>query len=386
MAVKVLFTGPLLDSSGFGEASRILLKTLCEDSRIEVSARHINYDIPDKPYSHAFSNKVKESFSRSITDDIEVFIQCTTCNIEATPKPGVVNVLYTFVEIDKLPNSWIAKANEFDYIILPSHYNMESFFKSGIPINKLILFNLPCDKDEYITNIEPMKFSGVGNRTIFYNINQLSPKKNIDGLLRAYFTAFQDRQDEVLLVLKSYLGMSGRDNNAEYEILKNFVQSIKRGCRLSKTPPVKILNGVLSKDEIKSIHLAGHCYVNSSRAEGWGMGIIDAFGFGNAVITSQYGGPGEFCNESNSYIYGGCESFYFGFDHPDPELFNGKHKWFEPSLVEMSQCMKYFHEFKATYKDSEKQKKGFQLINDLDYRNRYSGLGDFITNISSLTK
>lgn len=384
--MKVLFSGPYLDSSGFASASRSILKSLTNDKRIKVAARPIRYDQPDEIYDFKFNSNVIEAHNADLLD-IDIFIQCTTCNIEATPKPGIINILYTFFETNFISIEWAQKAMLFDYIMVPSKYNITTLLKSGIPAHKILLCPVPTDIDDYDKSIKPWDIKNRGDRTVFYNINQFSPKKNIEGIIRAYFAEFIDTPDEVLLFLKSYISMSNRDNNLERQHLTNIINSIKQKCRFGKTPPIQLEVGVLSMDQIKSIHLAGDCYINGSRAEGWGLGPIDAMGFGKPVITNNYGGLTDFCTHGNSIIYGGAESYYYDFAHPDPGLYHGKHIWFEPSLVEMSSAMRRVHRGirnKETWINNivESAK---SLVDSMDYRLVSTALVDALLKIKNGT-
>ena len=110
--MKVLFTGPLLDFSGFGHFSRIFLKSLNE-SDIELTARPLKYDQLDPGQEFQppiWLNKLLEKDLQNV----DLALQCTTCNVEAVPVPGVCNGLYTFFESDRLQVAW-AQTIRFSY-------------------------------------------------------------------------------------------------------------------------------------------------------------------------------------------------------------------------------------------------------------------------------
>jgi len=339
--MKLLFTGPLLDFSGFATASRIFLRTLLQDDSMVVTARALKYDQLDPGQKFVAESWLTDALQRDL-QGVDVAIQMTTCNVEAVPIPGILNGLYTFLESSHMQLSWAAKANEFDFLMVPSKSNAEAMFNSGV-VKPIVVCGLPCDEDVYAKQYEPYILEHAGDRTVFYNICQLSNKKGIDALLRAYNAAFWDRPDEVLLVLKTYIQMSGRNN--EQEQVKQYIQNIRQRCRIpaDRFPPVLPLVFTMSDDEIHSLHARGDAYVCSSRAEGWGIPVFDALGYGKTVITNAAGGMADFVTRDNALVYGGMPTYFFDTPHSDPGLYTGVEQCFEPCVPEMAMAMRNFH-------------------------------------------
>lgn len=338
--MKLLFTGPLLDFSGFAHASRNFLRALTQGD-IDIVARPLRYDQLDEGQEFVQPDWMKPLLEKDL-QNVDMAIQMTTCNIEAVPVPGILNGLYTFFETDRIQPAWAQKANEFDFLIVPSRSNGETLLRSGVT-KPILCAGPPCEQEVYEQEYPAFEIESIGNRTVFYNICQLSTKKGIDALLRAYYAAFASSPDEVLLVLKTYVNMAGRNN--DLEIVKQYIQSVKSRCRIptDNFPPVLPLVYTMSDDEIHGLHVCGDAYVCSSRAEGWGIPVFDALAHGNTVISHTAGGLGDFVNKENSLVYGGTTSFFYDMPHPDPGLFTGMEQCFEPSPVELALTMKHFH-------------------------------------------
>lgn len=339
--MKLLFVGPLMDMSGFAHASRLFLQTLLQDKSIDITARALKYDQLD-PGQKFVPEKWLFEVQQKDLQNVDVCIQMVTCNIEAVPIPGILNGLYTFLESSHMQLSWVAKANEFDFLMVPSKANAEAMLNSGV-MKPIVVCGLPCDEDVYAKQYEPYNLEHAGDRTVFYNICQLSNKKGIDALLRAYHAGFWDRPDEVLLVLKTYIQMSNRSN--ELEQVKQYIQNIRQRCRIpaDRFPPVLPLVYTMSDDEIGGLHARGDAYVCSSRAEGWGIPVFDALGFGKTVITNAAGGMNDFVTRDNSLVYGGMPTYFFDTPHGDPGLYTGVEQCFEPCIPEMAMVMRNFH-------------------------------------------
>ncbi len=378
--MRILFTGPLVDMSGFAHASRDLLHSLTIDDRLDVVARSLIYDQLDPGQSFSKPDWMKLLLEKPL-ENIELAIQMTTCNVEAVPVPGVPNGLYTFFETDRLQPSWAAKAQEFDFLIVPSKYNAETLLRSGVT-KPILVASPPCDKDIYSKTYEPFKIEKSEGRTVFYNICQLSTKKGIDCLLRAYYAAFAGMPNEVLLVLKTYVNMAGRTN--DLEIVKQYIQGVKIRCRIpvQNLPPVLPLVYTMTDDEIHGVHARGDAYVCSSRAEGHCIPAFDALAHGKTLISHDKTGLAGFVTKENSLIYNGTTSFFYDMPHPDPMLFTGLEQCFEPSVAEMALVMQRFHLLKKGFEAGQlnennqrewqsvlqRRINGAQVGNTYDYR------------------
>lgn len=339
--MKLLYTGPLLDFSGFAHASRNLLRALVQNENLDIVVRPLKYDALDE--GQAF--EVPEWMAPLLEKDlqgVDMALQMTTCNVEAVPVPGIPNGLYTFFETDRVQAAWAQKANEFDFLIVPSKHNAHTLLNSGVR-KPILVAGPPCDVDEYQQDYKPFEIANIDGRTVFYNICQLSTKKGIDNLLRAYFAAFAGTPNEVLLVLKTYVNMQGRQQ--DLDMVKQYVQAVKAKCRIpvAQLPPILPLVFTMSDDEIHGLHARGDAYVCSSRAEGWGIPVFDALAHGKTVISHTHGGLGEFVTKENALVYGGAAAFFYDMPHQDPGLFTGVEQCFEPSPVELALTMRHFH-------------------------------------------
>lgn len=382
--MKVLFTGPLLDFSGFAHASRGFVQTLNEMPGFDVVARPLRYDRLDDGQSFNAPEWLSKLLEKDL-NNVDMCIQMTTCNVEANPVPGVCNALYTFLETDRLQGAWAAKANEFDFLMVPCNANADAMMKSGVT-KPIIVCAPPCDSDVYDKDVPPFEITHSEGRTVFYNICQLSTKKGIDVLLRAYYAAFADMPDEALLVLKTYVNMAGRQN--DLQLVKQYIESVKAKCRIpiQKHPPVLPLVFTMSDDEVAGLHKTCDAYVCSSRGEGWGIPVFDALGYGNTVVSHAAGGLAGFIRPDNALVYGGTPSLFFDMPHSDPGLFTGVEQCFEPSVAELAAIMRRYHLLKrdaeAGKLDEESSKEwedvlkrqfnGKEVVTNFDYRRVHS--------------
>lgn len=372
--MKVLFTGPILDFSGFAHASRNFLQMLNEDKKIELVARALVYDKLDEGQEFVAPDWLNNLMDKPLSN-IDMVLQMTTCNVEAVPVNGVVNGLYTFFETDRIQPSWANKANEFDFLIVPSKHNAHTLIRSGV-VKPILVAPPPCNKEIYQKTYEPFEIKNAENRTIFYNVCQLTTKKGIDILLRAYYAAFAGMPNEALLVLKTYVNMHDRSN--DLDIISRYVKDIRSRCRIpvQNHPPVLILPYTMTDEEINQLHVRGDVYVCCSRAEGWGIPVFDALAHGKTVISPDKGGLADFVGDNNALVVGGCHTFCFDINHQDPGLFTGIEQVFEPSPVEIATHMQQYHLLKKAAEAgnlNDNGKREWQSI--IDKRNNALTLG-----------
>lgn len=336
--MRICFTGPLLGFSGYGSFSRNFLKTLYV-AGFDVVARDLKYDKSDKLLQ--IPPWMQETLEKPLTN-IDVLIQATTMNVEAVPKPGILNGIYFFFETDRIPPAWVEKGNQFDFIMVPTREVAIALMQSGI-LKPILVIAPPFDMSIYTQNFKPLDIPGIEGRTVFYNICQLSGKKGIDLLLRAYYAAFCDMPDEVILILKTYIGM--QDRTRDREQITNFINNIKAGCRIPvpKLPPVLPILDIMDDEEIYSLHKTGHCYVNSSRGEGWGFPQFEALVLGNTLISHNQGSFADWITEDIAMLYQALPTHVFNIPHSDSTLYTGVERFFEPSTTQMADLMRSFH-------------------------------------------
>lgn len=354
---KILYIGPVRDFSGYAVAARGYLRALHE-AGADLVTRPVRYDQADPGTSYKLTD-LERSLLKKDLNGVDVVIQHMTPN-EMRPVEGKVNIAVTAWETTRIPQYWADKLNKFDAVITFCQASVDAFKECGVtaPVHKVPhTFDIPnYTLDDVEPIMAPSSPDALKDRFLFYNISQFSTKKGVDVLLRAYFGAFHGRADETMLILKTYVNMAGRDN--EQEKLQQYINNVRMGMRLPADgfPKVMLITKTLTDAQIKKLHKTGDAYVCSSRGEGWCIPAFEALTYGNKLITTLWGGMGEFAqcyepfddmmgsdgNVSRGNVYPVKYSMepLVGQTHADPELYTGFDLIAEPSVSSMMEQMK----------------------------------------------
>tara|TARA_R110002096_G_scaffold237547_1_gene428340 strand:+ start:1663 stop:2862 length:1200 start_codon:yes stop_codon:yes gene_type:complete len=354
---KILYIGPVRDFSGYATAARGYIQAL-HDAGANLVVRPVRYDQADPGTGYKVTDLERELLKRDL-DGVDVVIQHLTPN-EMRPAPGKTNIAIVAWETTKIPTYWADKLNQFDSVMTFCDASVKAFEDSGVtvPIHKVPhTFDISSySLDDIEAIMSPSDPDFLKDRFVFYNISQFSQKKGIDSLLRAYFGAFHGKKDEVVLLLKTYVNMQGRSQ--EQQKLKAYIDNVKQGMRLPADgyPPVMLVTKTLTDDQIRKIHKTGDAYVCSSRGEGWCIPAFDALTYGNKLITTLWGGMGEFAQtaeypdghsthkveRSRNNVYPVTFSMepLVSQQHADPELYTSFDMIAEPSVSSMMAQMK----------------------------------------------
>lgn len=148
-------------------------------------------------------------------------------------------------------------------------------------------------------------------------------RKNPLGLVEAFTRAFSEGEGPTLYI-KS---INGHLRVAQLEHLRYAAGGRK---------DIVIFDGYLPPDRKDSLLAACDCYVSLHRAEGYGLGLIEAMSLGKPVIATGYSGNLAFMDQSNSYLVGyQMVPIPTGLPPYPPDA-----SWAEPSIDEAAKLMR----------------------------------------------
>ena len=149
-----------------------------------------------------------------------------------------------------------------------------------------------------------------------FSVDSTMARKNPEAVLDAFAMAFPDRTTPVVLVIKSMTRQASAANRAD------------------RRRRVVLVEETLSRDENAALYLNADAYVSLHRAEGFGLTMAEAMGYGKPTIGTGYSGNLDFMRPENA-----CLVDYTRVDM-DPEAYhNQARQWAEPEVADAARHM-----------------------------------------------
>lgn len=352
--MRVLYISVYRDGTGYSHAA---IETIlaCEKAGIDIVCRPISMS----PMNGIDDARRIQHLENKSLNNVDVVIQHSLPHTFEY-KRGVKNIGVFSWETTHFRNStWTEHCNLMDEIWTSSIIAKQAIINSGVT-KPVRIIPIPCNIDKYSNTSSPMLLPGKQNQTVFYTIGEYTRRKNIVGIIRSYFHAFTSDDNVVLVIKTSFPGM--KDNVAQQQI-SQIVDDIKKSTHIYQNPrdypPIIVITRRMSDDNIGQLHKSGTFFVSPSHGEAWCIPAMDALGYGNPVIASNWGSfPELFLDNAKEYFDERSTTFRYPGDvsggylikgqlapcfAPDGgfnDIYTGKEEWFEPDLCHLSSLLR----------------------------------------------
>lgn len=240
-------------------------------------------------------------------------------------------VAITVWEADPIPQAWHQVLSRIVDLWVPCEFNVRAFGKALGRTPFRLPYALPnrdvrsSGPDEARLGVGPTNF-------VFYSIFDWQHRKNPEGMMEAFLTAFSDECDAVL-VLKT----TARASVEAHQMLDE-VRS-----RTRSRGHVILRCECFDDAQIGTLHNRGDCYVSLHRGEGWGYPLFEAAAHGKPTVASAQGGPLDFLDPARHRLVPCADQSvqqpYF--------LFDREMRWGEPDLGIAAQALRWVYEHPA---------------------------------------
>jgi len=177
----------------------------------------------------------------------------------------------------------------FDEIWTYSNYCAEAIsVVSPIPVIKIMpsMTLLPAGLDRKDLNLPENKFIFF----FMFDFASIFERKNPLAIIEAFKLAFDELNDDVLLVIKYR-------PHTLFGHLEQQMKALAESC-----PSIQFIEGDLRKSELNALMYNCDCYISLHRAEGFGMTMAEAMFLGKPVIATAYSSNIDFMNVGNSFL------------------------------------------------------------------------------------
>jgi len=196
------------------------------------------------------------------------------------------NVVWAIFEHDKLASDYVRWLMYAELVWAPSTWARNILLAHGLPAEKVAVVPEGVDSEIYHPHCRPWNETKPLPKFRFLMLGKFEERKGYKQLLDAFVKAFGGNP-KVELIIKGdyYINLESKA-----AMLLDFVKSYK-------APNIKLLTGLATQDDLFVIYNNADAFVFPSRAEGWGLPLIEAMATGLPAIATNYSGQTEFLSQ-----------------------------------------------------------------------------------------
>lgn len=128
--------------------------------------------------------------------------------------------------------------------------------------------------------------------TVFLHVGKWEVRKGHDVLPIIFSKAFTDNDNVELWLMPNNYPITQEEHKRWHDLYSN--------CPLYHK--IRILNPVPRTFDVARVMQQADCGLFPARGEGWNLELLEMMACGKHVITTNYSGHTEFCNDNNSYL------------------------------------------------------------------------------------
>ncbi len=331
-AQGVNVVGHISASAGLGGVSRALIRAMI-DRGIPVAVLDIDMGLQR---AHSSADELPDQVLRvARVEDLPYSINLVNVAIQLLPSvflrrfpellaPRFLNAAIVFWELPVLPRVWVRALRLCDACVVCSPF-LRALIERHLPEMPTVYAEYPL----YMPSVTAVERSTLGfteSTVLFgasFDLAGDPARKNPLAILRAFAEAFPGDED-VGLILKG----NGRVNNLARHPIGRGIEHATR-----TDPRIRFVVSTLPYRDVIALYAACDAYVSLHRAEGLGLGPMEAMALGKPVVATGYSGNMGYMTESNALLVryvlvptGGCEWQY-------SRAFSGKGAvWAEPDV------------------------------------------------------
>jgi hypothetical protein len=199
---------------------------------------------------------------------------------------GAYRIGFTMLECDRLPDEWVRQANQMDEVWVPAPFNADTFRASGVtrPIH---VIPLGFDPNYFSPAIRGYRIEDLFT---FLSVFEWRERKAPELLLKAFNDEFRANEPVVLVchALKD-------DRHDLHRAVADLGLS-DSGGRVTL-----LVNQLLPYHQLGALYRSADCFVLPTRAEGWGLPMLEAMACGVPVIATDWSAHTLFVNVETAY-------------------------------------------------------------------------------------
>ena len=272
------------------------------------------------------NDQVEQAIQTSQSDDIN--ISFVSANIHEHFKGKIIQ--WIVFESTKIADHILEALVKADQVWVPSSWGHSILVANGIRSNKIRI--VPEGVDVY-------RFHNFGRKQYkkdrvfrFLTVGKYEERKSLNETIEAFAQMYANT-DAIELIIKSNYFVNHDEK----------LQQLQKKINDLKLTNVHVVWGDMTDAEVANLYRSCDIFILPTKAEGWGLPLIEAAASGMPIITTPYSGQMEFLNHIRSsvldvdYVLTEVNCPEFQKYYPDPD--NDWGKWARPDVFSISQAM-----------------------------------------------
>ncbi len=295
--------GPFRGLTGYDSLVRTYIEEL-------VNQGHNVQTIEFERWSNTRTNtEIDALLEKTCNANISPDVHLNFCLLDQTRlNPHTANLCYTMFESDAICSSWVDCAQRLDKVIVPTEFNFKSFASSKagekrelcIAPDKLEVCPVPLNIKKLFGADAEFKMMGYGGvdilkeyKHVFLNVSENIPRKNIEGLVRAWIDETKP-EDNACLVLKL-------SSNFAFK-LEFFGEKLRELIKEKKCAPIYFLGDFLSDKQMLALYRQCTHYISCSFGEGWGISESICGALGKRLVVPRSTAFSSYLTDDTAYL------------------------------------------------------------------------------------
>jgi glycosyltransferase involved in cell wall biosynthesis len=275
-----------------------------------------------------FQNTDQLLFSAANSADDDINISFVALNLHGNFRGH--NIQWVVFESTRIPENILSVLFASEQVWVPSNWGKGVLIAHGIAQEKIRVVPEAVDGNIFHTHgrkpyskTRPFRFLSVGKYEI---------RKSLDETIEAFAQVYANTPAIELVIKSNYF----INHDQKFQDLQNKVNSLG-------LENVRLLWGEMSTNDMAELYRSCDAFVLPSKAEGWGLPLIEAAASGLPIISTAYSGHTEFLQTipdsvlSVSHTMGPIDCTEYQTYYPDS---NGNWGlWARPDVYSIAACM-----------------------------------------------
>jgi len=189
------------------------------------------------------------------------------------------NIQWIVFESTRIPENILAVCQSSEQVWVPTDWGRSVLIANGVKADCIRVIPEAVDGNIFhthgrrpYTKNRPFRFLSVG---------KYEQRKSLDETIDAFAQVYANTPAIELIIKSNYFV----NHDQKFQQLKNKIKNLNN---------VNLLWGEMPATELAELYRSCDCFVLPSKAEGWGLPLIEAAASGLPIITTMYSGHTEF--------------------------------------------------------------------------------------------